>query len=216
MKPIVWHYLLIVSVAVVVLFTNLDGARLWDRDEPRNAGCALEMMQRGDWVVPIFNDQLRDAKPVLLYWLIMTAYSIFGVNEFAARFWSAALAVATVLATYHIGRRLFHAKVGLWSAIILSTSLMFDVAGRAATPDSVLALARNPHGVWLRHLLQLRHQGPLGGRPLGLPPHMRRRPRLPCRSSTCLNRPHGLSCNFKKLERATAPFVTSRRSAATR
>lgn len=132
------HVTLIVVVASIALFTNLGGPRLWDRDEPRNAGCALEMMQRGDWVVPVFNHELRAHKPVLLYWLIMSAYGAFGVNEFAARFWSAVLGVVTALATYGIGRRLFNARVGLWSAVILATSLMFDVAGRAATPDSAL------------------------------------------------------------------------------
>ncbi|HJN08201.1 MAG TPA: glycosyltransferase family 39 protein [Pirellulaceae bacterium] len=138
MKQLVWHHVLIATVAVLVMFTNLGGAQLWDRDEPRNAGCAEEMLVRGDWVVPFFNGQLRDAKPVMLYWLIMSAYGMFGVGEFAARFWSAALAVGTVLVTYQIGRRLFNPQVGLWAALILSTSLMFDVAGRAATPDSVL------------------------------------------------------------------------------
>ena len=138
MKQLAYHYTIIVSVALLVLFTNLGAAPLWDRDEPRNAGCALEMMERGDWVVPIFNDQLRDAKPVLLYWLMMSAYAVFGVNEFSARFWSASLALGTVIATYHIGRRLFHPNAALWSAVVLATGLMFGVAGRAATPDSVL------------------------------------------------------------------------------
>ena len=138
MRRIWMHLVLIIVVAGIALFTNLGGPRLWDRDEPRNAGCALEMLQRGDWVVPFFNGELRAHKPALLYWLIMSAYSLFGVNEFAARFWSAALGMGTALATYGIGRRLFHARVGLWSAVILSTSLMFDVAGRAATPDSTL------------------------------------------------------------------------------
>lgn len=132
------HCGIILAVAAVVMFTNLGGTRLWDRDEPRNAGCAQEMMQRGDWVVPVFNAELRAHKPVLLYWFIMSAYDVFGVNEFAARFWSAALAVGTALATYGIGRRLFGADVGLWSGIILASSLMFVMAGRIATPDSVL------------------------------------------------------------------------------
>ena len=132
------HQAIVAVVGVIVLFSNLGGPRLWDRDEPRNAGCAAEMLQRGDWVVPVFNAELRAHKPVLLYWLMMTAYALFGVNEFAARFWSAVLAVGTSLATYQIGRRLFNAEVGLWSGIILATSLMFDVAGRAATPDSAL------------------------------------------------------------------------------
>ncbi|NIP86250.1 MAG: phospholipid carrier-dependent glycosyltransferase [Planctomycetales bacterium] len=129
---------LLVLVALIVLFTNLGGPRLWDRDEPRNAGCAAEMQARGDWVVPVFNDQLRDAKPVLLYWCIMSAYQMFGIGEFAARFWSAVCGIGTVLATYHLGRRLFQRELALWAALILSTTLMFTVAARAATPDSLL------------------------------------------------------------------------------
>lgn len=132
------HIMLICLVAVAVLFTNLGGPRLWDRDEPRNAGCAREMLERGDWVTPVFNGELRNHKPVLLYWLIMSAYTVFGVNEFAARFWSAAASTGTVLFTYAIGRHLFTARAGLWAALALATSLMFDVAARAATPDALL------------------------------------------------------------------------------
>ncbi|MGI9518212.1 MAG: ArnT family glycosyltransferase, partial [Pirellulaceae bacterium] len=132
------HLLMIAAVCAVVLFTNLGSSRLWDRDEPRNAGCAQEMMERGNLIVPVFNDELRAQKPVLLYWLMIGAYQIFGVSEFAARFWSAMLATGTVLATWAIARRLFNPSAALYAAIVLATSMMFVVAGRAATPDSVL------------------------------------------------------------------------------
>lgn len=132
------HILLIIILGTLVLFSNLGGPRLWDRDEPRNAGCTREMLERGDWVTPVFDGELRTHKPVLLYWFMMTAYAVFGVNEFAARFWSAASAVGTALLTYGIGRRLWSPAVGLWAAVILMTTLMFDVAGRAATPDALL------------------------------------------------------------------------------
>ena len=132
------HQLWIVAVAATVMFTRLGTTQLWDEDEPKNAACAREMLERGDWVVPSFNYELRTDKPVLLYWLMMPAYAVFGVNEFAARFWSAALAVGTCLCTYHLGRMLFRAEVGLWAGLILATNLMFVVAGRAATPDSTL------------------------------------------------------------------------------
>lgn len=138
MGPLVRHQALIVVVAATVFFTNLGGPRLWDRDEPRNAGCAAEMYAAGDWAVPVFNAELRPHKPVLLYWLQMLAYHVFGVNEFAARFWSALCGIGTALATYHIGRRLFNAEVGLWAALILSSTMIFGVLARAATPDSVL------------------------------------------------------------------------------
>jgi 4-amino-4-deoxy-L-arabinose transferase-like glycosyltransferase len=131
------HQLCLATVASTLFFTNLGAAKLWDRDEPRNAGCAAEMLQRGDWVVPVFNAELRPHKPVLLYWFMMSAYAVFGVTEFAARFWSAVLGVGTVLMTYHIGRRLFNGRAAFWGALVLSTCLMFDVLARAATPDSV-------------------------------------------------------------------------------
>lgn len=135
---VVKHFSLLILVSSSIFFLNLGGAKLWDEDEPRNAGCAVEMMARGDWVVPWFNGQVRTHKPVLLYWFMISAYKAFGVTEFAARFWSAALAVGTVMMTASIGSRLLGRSVGMLGGIALSSMLMFVVASRAATPDSVL------------------------------------------------------------------------------
>jgi 4-amino-4-deoxy-L-arabinose transferase-like glycosyltransferase len=122
------HHLCLAVAAAFVFFSNLGGPRLWDDDEPRNSQCAREMLARGDWVVPTFNDKLRTDKPVLLYWLMMGAYRLWGVSEFSARVWSALLGTGTVLLTYRIGRRLFAPQVGLWAAFMLATSLMFAVS----------------------------------------------------------------------------------------
>ena len=136
-SPPIRHILFLFAVSGLTFFTRLGAPALWDRDEPRNAGCTLEMMARGDWVVPMFNGELRTHKPVLLYWLMMPAYRVFRDPEFAARFWSAALGVGTVLMTYFIGRRLFNATAGLWAGIILSTTILFTLVARAATPESL-------------------------------------------------------------------------------
>ena len=146
--------LLVVFAAVIIVFPNLGRPRLWDRDEPRNAGCAREMMERADWVVPVFNDELRTHKPVLLYWFMMATYALFGVTEFAARFSSASFSVGTAVLTYFIARRMFSRSIGLWSAMILTTFVMFGVVSRAATPDATLiffctaAMAIFVQGVW--------------------------------------------------------------------
>ena len=129
---------LLALVAATLFFVQLGGPRLWDEDEPRNAACAVEMLDRGDWVVPWFNGEIRTHKPVLLYWLMMSAYAVFGINEFSARFWSAALGVGTVMLTYLIGRRMFGHKSGLFAGFVLCSTIMFPVAARAATPDSAL------------------------------------------------------------------------------
>jgi 4-amino-4-deoxy-L-arabinose transferase-like glycosyltransferase len=132
------HLVWIALAAGTVLFTNLGVPALWDEDEPKNAECAREMLARGDWLVPTFNEELRTDKPILLYWLMIGAYKVFGVTEFAARIWSAMFGVGTVLVTYRLGRLLFSPEVGLWSALALCTALMFDAVARAATPDSTL------------------------------------------------------------------------------
>jgi len=138
MRPILRHHLWLLITAGLVLFTSLGGAALFDEDEPKNAACAREMLARGDWVVPTFNYELRTDKPVLLYWLMMGAYTVFGVNEFAARFWSAVLGTGTIFVTYHLGRQLFSPRVGLLAGLIMASSLMFVVSSRAATPDATL------------------------------------------------------------------------------
>ena len=137
-RQTVMHFVVITLFAGSVFFTNLGSAKLWDRDEPRNAGCASEMLQRGDWVVPVFNSELRHQKPVLLYWFIMSAYLVLGETELSARIWSAFLGLGTVWMTYGIARRLVNPTAGLIASMALSTSVMFSVAARAATPDSIL------------------------------------------------------------------------------
>ena len=132
------HQLWIVAAAAVVLFTNLGAAALWDEDEPLYASCAREMLQRGDWVVPTFNGEIFPEKPPLMFWLMMSSFQLFGVTEFAARFWSATLGVGTALLTYHLGRLLFRAEVGFWAGLIVVTSIVFTISARAATVDSAL------------------------------------------------------------------------------
>src|SRR5262245_34114014 len=80
------HYALLLAVTAALCLPNLGGPSLWDIDEGNNAEAAREMFESGNWVVPTFNGQLRVDKPVLLYWLQLGAYQVFGVNEWAARF----------------------------------------------------------------------------------------------------------------------------------
>src|SRR6266702_1043470 len=93
---------------------------LIDRDEPRFAEASREMIQRGDYVVPYFNDQLRLDKPPLTYWAQTLSYRIFGDNDFAARFPSAIAASLTALVIFVWGTRLRGETLGWWAAIIFT------------------------------------------------------------------------------------------------
>jgi 4-amino-4-deoxy-L-arabinose transferase-like glycosyltransferase len=136
-----WDYLLLIAISAIMFFLNLGGASLWDLDEGRNAECAYEMMEAGNWIIPTFNSQLRVDKPALLYWLQIFSYLGFGVNEFAARLPSAVAALVTVLLTYELARSMFGRVTGLLAGVIVPTTPMMCLAARFANPDSLLNFA---------------------------------------------------------------------------
>jgi 4-amino-4-deoxy-L-arabinose transferase-like glycosyltransferase len=113
---------------------------LIDRDEPRFAEASREMIQRDDYVVPYFNNQLRLDKPPLTYWAQVASYRIFGENDFAARFPSAIAAALTALTIFAWGCRIGPLRIGWWAAIIFTLSLQTFVHAKAAVADMWLAL----------------------------------------------------------------------------
>jgi len=113
---------------------------LIDRDEPRFAEASREMIQRADYVVPYFNNQLRLDKPPLAYWAQVASYRIFGENDFSARFPSAIAAALTALVIVAWGYRIGAAPVGWWAAIIFTLSLQTFVHAKAAVADMWLVL----------------------------------------------------------------------------
>ena len=113
---------------------------LIDRDEPRFAEASREMIDRSDYVVPHFNNQLRLDKPPLTYWAQVTSYKIFGENDFAARFPSAVAAAFIALSIFGWGSRIGGTKTAWWAAIIFTFSLQTFLHAKAAVADMWLVL----------------------------------------------------------------------------
>ena len=113
---------------------------LIDRDEPRFAEASREIIERGDYIVPHFNNQLRLDKPPLAYWAQVASYRIFGESDFAARFPSAVAAALVALAILAWGSRIGGEGVGWWAAIIFTLSLQTFVHAKAAVADMWLVL----------------------------------------------------------------------------
>ena len=86
------------------------------RDEPRFAEASREMLERGDYIVPYFNNQFRFDKPPLTYWFQIASYRIFGENDFAARFPTAVASALVALVLFAWGKRVRDERAGWWSA----------------------------------------------------------------------------------------------------
>lgn len=92
-------------VVGVVAWLHLGAIGLVDETEPLFAEAARQMIVRGDWITPYFNEVTRFDKPPLVYWLMALAYQTVGVNEWSARFPSAlAITVLTALGFYTLRR----------------------------------------------------------------------------------------------------------------
>jgi 4-amino-4-deoxy-L-arabinose transferase-like glycosyltransferase len=108
---------------------------LVDRDEPRFAEASREMRERHDYVIPYFNDKYRFDKPPFIYWTQVASYSVFGENEFGARFPSAVAAALTAVLLFAWGRRVGGERVGWWAAIVFTLCLQTFIHARAAVAD---------------------------------------------------------------------------------
>src|SRR2546430_11323156 len=98
------------------------------------------MIQRADYVVPYFNNQLRLDNPPLAYWAQVASYRIFGENDFIARFPSAIAAALIALVIFAWSRRNGATSVSWWAAIIFTLSLQTFVHAKAAVADMWLFL----------------------------------------------------------------------------
>lgn len=132
------RFALLIMLSVLIFSANLGGISIYILDEAKNSSCAREMLERNDLIVPTFNYQLRTDKPPMHYFFMMLAYQLFGINEFAARFFSAFFGISTVLTTYFFTKRFIDEKAAFWAAIVLLSSIQVVLQFHQAVPDPYL------------------------------------------------------------------------------
>ncbi len=135
-----WIDVVILGALCLLLFFSMLGDRpLWDIDEGMHAHTSKEMVLTGDWVTPTMNGERFYDKPPLFNWLVSLAFLVFGFTEFASRLPAGVLGTGTVMATYVLGTRMFHRRVGLLGGVILASSLEFLLMSRVVVHDIALA-----------------------------------------------------------------------------
>jgi 4-amino-4-deoxy-L-arabinose transferase-like glycosyltransferase len=132
------NLILITIISFVLISSNIGGLYIYALDEAKNSVCAREMMERGDLIVPTFNYEMRTDKPPLHYYFMQLSYLIFGVNEFSARFFSVIMGVLTIITTWWLASRYLGPRTGLYSALVLLSSLHFILQFHMAVPDPYL------------------------------------------------------------------------------
>src|SRR2546422_524644 len=128
--------LILLVLALPLYLFGLGRPVLSAPDEPYYALTAKEMLQNGDYTVPLFHGHPWFDKPILFYWIVLAGYRLLGVSEAGARIGSVLAAVCGIVAVFVLGRAHVRSRLAAFgAAIILATSLEYVVLARAAVTD---------------------------------------------------------------------------------
>jgi 4-amino-4-deoxy-L-arabinose transferase-like glycosyltransferase len=134
------YLLILIFVGSLIFLYNLGAKDLWEPDETRYAVVAREMKETGNWMVPHLNGAIYSEKPPLFFWLVNLSTSLLGDNEAANRLPSALAGLITVLLTFLFGARLFGARTGFLSGLVLASGFFLSLISRWMILDSLFTL----------------------------------------------------------------------------
>jgi len=145
-KTFVLGLTVVVILSYLCLIRGNGDFSIMDATEPKFAVTAREMLQRGDWLTPQWNNRLRFDKPPLTYWLMAISYKVFGLTEFATRLPTSLAGTFMALGIYFAGWKFApvventHCRLitGLVSSTIFLCNLFTVGWSRAGVSDMLL------------------------------------------------------------------------------
>lgn len=129
----------IVIVSFFLFFWGLGSNHLSHWDEAWYADMSRTMARTGNIITPIWNRAPFFDKPPLYMWLTAGMFSIFGISDFSARFFSALSGVATVIVLYFLGKEVKNKTVGVLASVILLSTTGFLYRSRTGNLDTLFA-----------------------------------------------------------------------------
>jgi 4-amino-4-deoxy-L-arabinose transferase-like glycosyltransferase len=134
-----YRLLFIAFLALVVIFTKMEGSGLATWDDCFYAQKAKEISETGSWMTMHYAGDPAFENPPFFMWLIAISYKIWGVNEYAAIFPSAFFGVLCVVLVYFFSARLFESWTAFFSSLVLTTTFYFTKYARHAMIDVTLS-----------------------------------------------------------------------------
>ena len=130
---------LLTVLALGVFFVQLGFPELKSVHEARVVVVAENMVESGDWIVPIFNDQVRLEKPPLPYWIVGLSRVLGGsMQEPVFRFPSALLGIGGIGMAAACAGLLFGRNSALLTGLFTSLMFSYIIESRSAEVDIYL------------------------------------------------------------------------------
>lgn len=132
--------ILLLFLSAVIYISNSSQPGLLDNADAVHAQAAKEMVLRHDWVTMYVNGVRYLQKAPLLYWLVASAYQVFGFNALAVRFPTVVAIVLLGWIVYQFGRWAYSPSAGLYAAAILVSCFGMFLFTRIMIPEALLTL----------------------------------------------------------------------------
>ncbi|WP_170944103.1 glycosyltransferase family 39 protein [Leptolyngbya sp. BC1307] len=149
--------LLLLAWSGLLLTCSLLQMSLMAHDEGNYAAESRFMLESGNWLARQWWGTPTYSHGILLNWLILVGYRLFGVSDRIARLPSVLACIGSVLLTYDIGRTLIAAqpwsyakyarRLGLLSGLLLMVGSLWAQYGHLATQDMLL-VSVELLGIW--------------------------------------------------------------------
>src|SRR5437868_14436064 len=133
---------LVVALVALLVFAGcmISPPSLMDDVDAVQAQIAHNMLQSGDWVTARLDGIAYLEKSPLKYWMMAVSFMIFGVHDWAARIPIALASVLLCWVTARFGAWAFGQRAGMYSGLVLGTSVGLFLFTRILIPDSILTL----------------------------------------------------------------------------
>jgi 4-amino-4-deoxy-L-arabinose transferase-like glycosyltransferase len=116
-----WALAGLLFMLIPALLLNLGIVPLY-AEEPRRAVVALEMLFRGDWLVPTVNGEIYYLKPPVFNWILASAYQLTGnSSEFVTRLATVVSLLIFGLVIFWTGKKYVSLSFGALSAFLFVT-----------------------------------------------------------------------------------------------
>lgn len=119
--------ILLIAVYGFLLFYKIGNHPMIDWDEGIYAQIARQAIDQHSFIDLHWDGSISPQnptglwfeKPPLMFWLTESSFAVFGITEFAARFWSTLFALGVVILTYLLAKQLFKSEiVGIFSVVV--------------------------------------------------------------------------------------------------
>ncbi len=135
----IFHFFFLLALCGALYFPYLSSIPFFDKGEPREALTVQDIVQRGEWLVPLKRATDIPSKPPLFHWSGALVSRLTGsLTEATIRFPSALYATLGVFILFILGQRVFDVKTALLGAAILATMMVYQDQAVSARVDMTL------------------------------------------------------------------------------